>query len=121
MAPPAALAARLARMHDRSPWLGLVPAAWGGYVVAISQNLTEAVVGAFLVAALLNVPVLPAALAGTRDVLRDGHWLPRRGSVTLTLGKLIAPAGEDWPAALELRAAAREHILRHCGEGDLQA
>lgn len=49
----AALAARLARMHDRSPWLGLVPAAWGGYVVAISQNLTEAVVGAFLVAALL--------------------------------------------------------------------
>lgn len=77
--------------------------------------------GAFLVAARNNVPVLPAALAGTRDVLRDGHWLPRRGSVTLTLGNLIAPAGDDWPAALRLRAAAREHILRHCGEGDLQA
>lgn len=47
------VAARLARMHERSPWLGLIPAAWGGYVVAISQNLTEAVVGAFLIASLL--------------------------------------------------------------------
>lgn len=77
--------------------------------------------GAFLVAARNAVPVLPAALAGTRDVLRDGHWLPRPGSVTVTLGAAIAPDGDDWPAALKLRDAARAHILRHCGEGDLQA
>lgn len=77
--------------------------------------------GAFLVAARNAVPVLPAALAGTRDVLRDGHWLPRPGSVTVTLGAAIAPDGTDWPAALKLREAARAHILRHCGESDLLA
>ena len=77
--------------------------------------------GAFLVAARNGVSVLPVALAGTRDVLRDGHWLPRRGTVTLTLGAIIAPDGDDWRAALQLRNAARVAILRDCGESDLQA
>jgi len=75
--------------------------------------------GAFLVAARNGVPVLPVALAGTRDLLRDGHWLPRRGRLTVTCCPLIAEEGDDWHAALRLRDAARAAILRDCGEGDL--
>ena len=37
--------------------------------------------GAFVAAARAGIGLQPVALAGTRDRLRDGHWLPRRGSV----------------------------------------
>jgi 1-acyl-sn-glycerol-3-phosphate acyltransferase len=77
--------------------------------------------GAFIVAARNGIAVLPAALAGTRDVLRDGHWLPRRGRLTVSLGAPIVPAGDGWRAAVQLRNAARAAILHDCGEGDLQA
>ena len=77
--------------------------------------------GAFVVAAQTGIPVLPVALAGTRDLLRDGTWLPRRSAVSLTIGIPIAPAGSDWPAAVQLRAAARRVIAAHCGEPDLAA
>jgi 1-acyl-sn-glycerol-3-phosphate acyltransferase len=80
--------------------------------------------GAFIVAAQNGVPVLPVALAGTRDRLRDGQWLPRRGPLTVTCCPPVEPDladADDWHAALSLRAAARAAILRNCGEGDLQA
>ena len=77
--------------------------------------------GAFVIAAQTRVPVLPVALAGTRDVLREGHWLPRRGRVVVTVGSLLAPDGTDWSAAVRLRDAARAAILRDCGEPDLEA
>ena len=66
----ATIGARLARMHHRSPWLGMVPAAWAGFVVAISQNLTEAVVGALLIASLL--------------ALRRQHWAAAAAALTAT-------------------------------------
>ena len=63
-------------------------------------------------------------LRGTRSILRDGSWFPRRGAVTVTVGAPLAPralaGGEGpWAAALKLRDAARAHILRHIGEPDL--
>jgi len=77
--------------------------------------------GAFLVAAKNAVPVVPVALAGARDRLREGSWLPRRGHLSVSFQPPIAADGEDWHAALRLRDAARADILRHCGERDLQA
>ncbi len=77
--------------------------------------------GAFMVAARTGTPVLPVALAGTRDVLREGHWLPRRGRLRVTVGAVLAPDGDDWSAALRLRDAARSVILKGVGEPDLQA
>lgn len=35
------------------------------------------------------------------------------------IGHLIEPTGDDWRATIELRDAARTHILRHCGGPDL--
>jgi 1-acyl-sn-glycerol-3-phosphate acyltransferase len=82
--------------------------------------------GAFLTATDAGVPVVPIAIRGTRSILRDGSWLPRRGTITVTIGKPTEPEaikaqgeGDSWKIALRLCDAAREHILCHCGEPDL--
>lgn len=75
--------------------------------------------GAFVVAAEAGVPVVPVAIRGARSMLRDGHWFPRRGIITVTIGTPIASEGKDWAAAIRLRNAVRAEILRHCGEPDL--
>jgi 1-acyl-sn-glycerol-3-phosphate acyltransferase len=77
--------------------------------------------GAFVVAAQTGTPVVPLALRGTRSILRDGSWLPRRGAVTVVIGEPLRPEGRDWAAALALREGTRAHILRWCGEPDLQS
>ncbi|MDO8465644.1 MAG: AMP-binding protein [Gallionella sp.] len=75
--------------------------------------------GAFVVAAEAGVPVVPISIRGTRSILRDGHWFPRQGIITVTIGKPIAPEGKGWAAAILLRNAARAEISRRCGEPDL--
>ena len=75
--------------------------------------------GAFVVAAAAGMPVLPVAVRGTRSVLRDGDWLPRRGVIQILAGPLLRPEGKDWAAAVALRNRARAEILARCGEPDL--
>ncbi len=77
--------------------------------------------GAFQAAAAARVPVIAVALRGTRDVMREGRWLPRRAPVHAVIGPpLCAGEREDvFAAAVRLRDEARAHILRHCGEPDL--
>lgn len=77
--------------------------------------------GAFQAAVGSAAPVIPVALAGTRSVLRDGDWVPRRQAVRIVIGHaLTSHAGDDrFNAAVDLRDRARTHILRHCGEPDL--
>lgn len=74
--------------------------------------------GAFQAAARQGLPVVPVALAGTRALLPDGSWRPRRGALTVTICAPHAPAGEDWHDLLALRDAVRADILAHCGEDD---
>lgn len=75
--------------------------------------------GAFMVAAEAGVPIVPVTIRGTRSILRAGHWLPRRGIITITISKPILPDTKDWAAAIHLRDSARAEILRLCGEPDL--
>ncbi len=83
--------------------------------------------GAFIAAAETNVPVVPVAIRGTRSILRAENWFPRRGAIVVTIGAPIDPAEirtrqmDTWTVALILRDAARQQILRHCGEPDLAA
>jgi acyl carrier protein len=79
--------------------------------------------GGFLAAAASGAPTVPVAIRGTRSVLRDGQWLPRRGPIAVEVGPpLPRPAGlEALPAAVRLRDAARAYIAAHCGEPQLQA
>ena len=76
--------------------------------------------GSFVVAAQTGTPVVPVVIRGTRSILRDGSWFPRRGAISVTIGEPVVPQGTDWAAALGLRDATRAEILRWCGEPDLQ-
>jgi fatty-acyl-CoA synthase len=82
--------------------------------------------GAFKAAVATGTPIVPVSLAGTRRFLRDGTYLPRPTSVTITLSPPIYPhtaatgaKGEeasDWHELIRLRDATREAIGRYAGE-----
>ena len=75
--------------------------------------------GAFLLASRTGTPLAPVGINGTRSVLRDGYWSPRRGVIQVTIGTPISPDGGDWSSALRLRNRVRSEILASCGEVDL--
>jgi 1-acyl-sn-glycerol-3-phosphate acyltransferase len=75
--------------------------------------------GAFVAAVESGMPVVPIAIRGTRFKMRSETWFPRKGPVTITIGKPLTPHGTDWNAALKLRNQVREDIVRNCGEPDL--
>jgi acyl carrier protein len=75
--------------------------------------------GAFIAAANSGIPVTPITLCGTRSKLRGSSLFPRRGNISVTIGKALYPDGSDWQAALSLRDKARNDILSHCGEPDM--
>lgn len=88
-----------------------------------SPGLMPFRMGAFIVAANTGIPVVPVAICGTRSILRDGQWWPRRGAITITFGAPLLPVADaldTFAAAVVLRDAARAHIVRHCGEPDSQ-
>lgn len=82
--------------------------------------------GAFTSAVSSARPVIPISIRGTRSILRAQSWLPRKGQVTVSIGKAIMPDcdpnakhNEIWNAALTLRDTARQQILLHNAEPDL--
>ena len=78
--------------------------------------------GAFLTAAETGTPLVPITIRGTRSILRDQSWFPRRGAVRLTISAPIYPSSESreqWDEAIRLRDLTRVEILKHCGEPDL--
>ena len=77
--------------------------------------------GAFVIAARENLQVLPVTLQGMRSILRSGHWLPRRGAVSIRVGTLLVSGGNDFAAAIRLRDEVRAEILANCGEPDATA
>jgi acyl carrier protein len=78
--------------------------------------------GAFTTAAQGGLTVVPLAIRGTRSILRPGSWFPRPGAVSVTIGPAITVEVSDdpWAGALRLRELARDWILQHCGEPDLE-
>lgn len=76
-------------------------------------------IGAFLTAVENGLPIVPITIRGTRSVLREDAWFPRRGTIAIVIGDPIHPHGNDWHAAVDLRNRTRQHILGHLGEQDL--
>ena len=74
--------------------------------------------GAFVVAAHTGAPIIPVALRGTRSLLREGVWLPRRSEIVIAIGAPITTAERGWGAVLTLRDAARRAILARVFEPD---
>ena len=75
--------------------------------------------GAFAIAVEQQVGVVPVTITGTRSVLRDGQWLPRRGDVSVHIGTLHDPDGHDFAAAIRLRDRVRAAMLARTSEPDL--
>ncbi len=75
--------------------------------------------GAFVIAVDRQVGVVPVTLRGTRSVLREGQWLPRRGDVSVHIGDVSRPDGGDFAAAVRLRDRVRSAMLAHVNEPDL--
>ncbi|MDZ7663569.1 AMP-binding protein [Thiohalophilus sp.] len=75
--------------------------------------------GAFAAAAEAGLAVVPITLRGTRSILRGDTWFPRHGAVSVLISEPIIPHGNDWAAAVRLRDAARNRILKQLGEPDL--
>lgn len=74
--------------------------------------------GAFLIAARAGVPLVPAVITGTRQVMPEGSVLASRAPIGLTvLPPLMAPS-PDREGAVALSAQARQQILQHGNEPD---
>jgi len=82
--------------------------------------------GAFKAAAATGVPIVPVSLAGTRKFLREGTYIPRPTSVTITLSPPIypqqyaasptTPESASWHDLIRLRDQTRQAIAQHSGE-----
>ena len=77
--------------------------------------------GAFRAAVDTGRPIVPIALAGTRDVLPDGTWLFRRSPITVTIDRPMPPQGSEWQEMVRLRNAAVDHVVRACRESPFPA
>jgi len=74
--------------------------------------------GAFLTAASRRVPVVPVAILGTRRMMPGTPRPPRPASLRVVIGEPIDATGDDWQAALALRARTRAWLLSQTGEPD---
>ncbi len=75
--------------------------------------------GAFVTAARANLPLIPVAIRGARNIIRGSDWFPQRGRIDVTIRPSILPQGTGFQSALDLRDATRTEIARYCGEPDL--
>jgi acyl carrier protein len=72
------------------------------------EGLLPLHMGAFVLAAQADVPLVPAVLSGTRRLLPARAWLPRPAAVALRVEPPLAAAGFAWGDALRLRDEARK-------------
>ena len=75
--------------------------------------------GAFRVASISQVPVIPLVIRGSREVLPAGSWLPRVGKLDIVVMPELHPSGSDGEAAESLRQAVRVAMLKELDEPDL--
>lgn len=75
--------------------------------------------GAFVVASRNRLPVIPIGLRGTRTLLPDGVWWPRRSALEVHIGEPVLASGTGWKDAVCLREATRAAVLNLSNEIDL--
>ncbi len=76
--------------------------------------------GAFMIAADAQVPVVPVAIKGTGEVLRGDRRFPRHHPIEVVVSAPLISDRTGWPGAVELRDAARAALLATSGEADLE-
>jgi 1-acyl-sn-glycerol-3-phosphate acyltransferase len=82
-------------------------------------GLTGFYLGAFKAASEAGLPIVPAAIRGTRTMLRGEQWFPRWSPLGIDVAEPVTPSGADFTSIVKLRDAVRRAILVRCGEPDL--
>lgn len=77
--------------------------------------------GAFVAAVKGDMPVVPIAISGTREMLPSGRLLPRPAELTIDLLPAIAPGDDSFSSSRKLAEESRQRILAALGEPDLLA
>ncbi len=76
--------------------------------------------GAFAAALRGNLPVIPVAIVGSRQILAAGQWLPRRGALSVIVKPAVYHNGE--PDGMQtLLQQCRQAILQEVDEPDIAA
>ncbi len=67
--------------------------------------------GAFVMAIKSQVPVVPVAVLGTREIMKKGNWRMSSGTVTVLVGRPVDTAGLTLKDRNQLSVRCRESIL----------
>lgn len=110
----AGAAARLIRAAKKGNAIGVFPEG----TFRREPGLRSFRLGAFLAAARGNLPVVPVVIRGTRCILPAGAWLFRPRTIQVALLAAITMETGGREQAENLRDAARQAILKSCGEPD---
>jgi 1-acyl-sn-glycerol-3-phosphate acyltransferase len=76
--------------------------------------------GAFMAAVKGDMPVVPIAISGSRDMLPLGRLLPRHGTLVIDVLPAISPGDEHFSSPRQLAETCRQRVLEALGEPDLQ-
>jgi 1-acyl-sn-glycerol-3-phosphate acyltransferase len=75
--------------------------------------------GAFVAAIKGDMPVVPVAIVGTREMMPSGRLMPRPADLIIDILPTIAPSDEDYTSSRKLAEAARQAIIAAVDEPDL--
>lgn len=77
--------------------------------------------GAFVAAIKGDMPVVPVAISGTREMMPSGRLMPRMSDLFIDILPAIAPGDDDYGSSRKLAEASRQRIIAAIGEPDLLA
>jgi 1-acyl-sn-glycerol-3-phosphate acyltransferase len=77
--------------------------------------------GAFAAAIKGELPVVPVAIVGSRDILPGGTMLPKRGNLVVRILRPIPPSDDAFTNSSALAELARQRLLAVLDEPDLLA
>ena len=75
--------------------------------------------GAFVAAIKGDMPVVPVAISGTREMLPSGRFLPMQADLIVDILPAIAPGDDAFASSKSLGEAARQRVLAALDEPDL--
>jgi len=84
--------------------------------VEVTAGLRPFALGAFRLAARLDVPVIPIALTGTRQAQPVPEMIPNPTPIMAVVGPPMEADDTDWDSILKLSNQARAWIAEECGD-----
>jgi 1-acyl-sn-glycerol-3-phosphate acyltransferase len=77
--------------------------------------------GAFVAAIKGDMPVVPVAISGAREMMPSGRLMPRKSDLVIEILPAIAPGDDDYASSRMLAEASRQRIITAIDEPDLLA